>query len=318
LFDNVPELGQAWLDHLRASGTPDRFLAAGKHAEGTSSDMPDFLIRGIREDVICEHKLGAPLGPMQLERYLEFARRRERWTRLALITGSLTEVPPSVLAAADYLKPAGADRPYFRWEELYPIVAARSERLAQEFTSYMEQLGLRPCDTREWSDLFTNSDRVADFAPQWSEVIEHFRRLGAGIVHYTVKAPAVLIKDARPWLFQFYLKPVPRALAAVDTMPGPYITALVAVDPNSGLRPAFDAPETLLYDAAMPVLSRPVLPDVVGSRGAGWCREYLARLDDVVSADQSIMRDKLLQFAVTAFSDVISLGGELPPPYEAV
>lgn len=278
--------------------------------------MPDFLIRGTREDVICEHKLGAPLGPMQLERYLEFARRRERPTRLALITGCATEIPLSVLAAGDYLRPAGAERPYFRWEELYPIVAARPERLAREFTAYMEHLGFRPCDTREWSDLFTNPNRVANFAPQWGAVIEHFRRMGAGIVHYTVKAPAVLIKVARPWLPQFYLKPVPRPLVAAEAMRGPYITALVAVDTGSELRKAFDAPETLVHGTAMHVLSRPVLAEMAGSRGSGWCREYLARLDDVVSSDPALMRERLLQFALAAFSDVVLIGGEQQRPHE--
>jgi hypothetical protein len=308
LVDNIPEIGQAWLDHLREGIEPDTFENAGKHADGTSQDMPDFLIRGRREDVICEHKLGAPLGPNQLERYLAFAKQRARSTRLALVSGGDAIVPTALIAPPEYLRPRHGAQPSFHWEELYPMVAGRPERLAKEFTAYMEQLGLRPCDTQEWSDLFSNPRRIDDFVPQWADTIAYFKTKGASIVRHKTATPSIQIRDARPWLPQFYLKPVPRPLTPTDTLRGPFISASVAVGLTSPIRLRFGGPETFLTETQLQVLSRPV-PLAKGKNPAiAWCREYIAPLDAVVSADPTSMRKKLLEFAQIAFDDAVAIG----------
>jgi hypothetical protein len=67
--------------------------ARGQACRWGSGQSARFLDTGAREDVLCEHKLDAPLGERQLERYLEFARRRSRERgrpiRVALVTGAL-------------------------------------------------------------------------------------------------------------------------------------------------------------------------------------------------------------------------------------
>ena len=308
LFHNVPAIGQEWLNHLRGGVKPDTFEDAGKHAAGNSQDMPDFLIVGAHEDVICEHKLGAPLGPTQLERYCSFAGKRDKPTRVAFVTGAVSEVPSCLLEEENYLRPCDGVLHYFRWEELYPIVSAHPERLAREFSGYMQQLGFRPCDTREWADLFTNAARVNDFAPQWAHTIDYFKKMGAKTVYHRVTVPAIQIKKARPWLSLLYLKPVPLPLTPTDAMLGPFISASVALDRSSPYWAAFSGPEVLLVDTPYRVLSRPV-PD----GPIAWCREYIASLDAVVSADPEVMRQKLLEFAQIVFNDAVSKGeGEIP------
>jgi hypothetical protein len=306
LFQNIPALGQEWLNHLRSRGglEPDTFESAGKHADGIRTSMPDFLMHGVREDILCEHKLDAPLGPQQLERYLDFARGRGRKTRLALVTGSVAYVPSALLLDGDYVRPNEGPLGYFRWEEFYPIVASRSEGLAREFTIYMEELGLRPCDTREWSDLFTNPARANDFAPQWADVARHFKTLGATVIRYKSRTPALLIKGPQSWLRQLYLKPVPRTSGKVESMRGPYLSARVAIDGDQASQAVLAAPERQLVGTAINVLSRPA----ARVRGEGdWSREYLTPLDVVVSAEPEIMRKRLLDFATVAFHDVMTL-----------
>ncbi len=220
LLNNHREIGQAWLDHLRAGTEGDTFRSAKKHAYGNSENMPNFVIVGDREDVICEHKLDAPLGHNQLERYLTECSQRGRTSRLALVSATGPhDISPAVKASGAYLRPTDRGRDYFRWEDLYPIVSQyENDRLAWEFRGYMEYHGLRPSDIRQWTDLFTNPERMKDFAPQWADTIAHFASAGVKITKYKKKAPAVLFQGLRPWLTHLYLKPSARPLTPTSEM----------------------------------------------------------------------------------------------------
>jgi hypothetical protein len=194
---------------------------------------------------------------------------------------------------------------HFRWEEFYPLVAARPERLAREFAAYMaEDLGLRPCRTDSWADLLTNPSRREDFLPQWTQVVAYFRAMGA--VTVTRKTSLGLeVRNPLPWLRLFYLKPMARLDESTTALPGPPIRAAVFLDLADPKREVFREPGRFLDGTSFPVYSRPMAQE-----GTEWdptlvgCREYLAPLDAVLSADPDVIRRQLLEFARIAFDDV--------------
>src|SRR5688572_6442683 len=71
----VPDLGQTFMDEIarRAGLNPSKFLGAIDHPFGDATNRPDLLIRCSDYDVLFEHKLDSPVGPRQLQRYLELA-----------------------------------------------------------------------------------------------------------------------------------------------------------------------------------------------------------------------------------------------------
>jgi hypothetical protein len=86
-----------------------------------SSDYPDMIIETPQLNIICEHKVGAPLGNRQLERYLSIVLAEEQRTkkphRLALIARDIVSIPGEVLQHAHYLKPERSA--HFRWRDIY-------------------------------------------------------------------------------------------------------------------------------------------------------------------------------------------------------
>lgn len=310
LLENVPQVGQAWVDHLLAKSgrTSDRFLGARKHADGDRQDQPDFLIVCEREDILCEHKLDACLGPQQLERYLARAKRKAKATSLAFISSAEAEIPTDVVSDFNYLRPIAERRPYFLWEELYPIVADRSERLCNEFAAYMAEIGLRPVAHPDWSELFRTSRLSKDFAEHWDETERYFQGQDMKTHIGRSNSPGMEVIGALPWLRQFYLKPVRRSAARTASGGGPFITASVCVRAEQGTARAFEGSEFEL-DGDGSIVSAPgPLAGLKSDSEAIWCREYRKPLDDVVSSDSIEMRRRLLDFARTSFEDARKRG----------
>ena len=85
--------------------------------------------------------MDSPLGPRQLNRYLDLAAKRN-W-RLALLAARRLELDESVCESDIYLQPQGAGAPpHFLWQDVHGLLAAFNHHLAQEFTEYLEVLGL--------------------------------------------------------------------------------------------------------------------------------------------------------------------------------
>lgn len=61
-----------------------------------------------------------------------------------LVARSVVSVSDQVLRQPHFLRPREQAANHFRWHEIYPIVASRSERLARDFTDYMKLLGMEP------------------------------------------------------------------------------------------------------------------------------------------------------------------------------
>jgi hypothetical protein len=286
-------------------------VRAEKHADGNREDQPDFLIVCERDDLLCEHKLDASLGERQLERYLAFARKRGRHTKLAFISASTSELSDEVVTATDYLRPRNTRLPYFRWEELYPLVEKRQERIAREFAAYMASIGLRPCNDGNWSDLFQNPERQLAFAAHWRDTERFFKDKGLRTFVGRSRSPGMEVIGATPWLRQFYLKPVARPASATTTAEGPFISACVAVRTGGDQLEAFAGAEGLL-ERDPSVLSCPgPLKGFARSDEYVWCREYLQPLDQVLSDDSLVMRQNLLDFAKAAFDDAEQRGARV-------
>jgi hypothetical protein len=309
LFFRLPDIGRQWFHHLldRAGREVETFVAATKHGEGTKHDQPDFLMQGGNIDLLCEHKLGAPLGSMQLERYLAHAGNRGRNTALAFVAAGACPVPENVRVHPLYLCPKGGAQPHFSWDELYPIVASSEEVLALEFREYMEGLGLRPCETEHWRDLFFNAARYRDFAAQWKETIAYFESMGATTVLREARSPGLEVRDARPWLRQFYLKPVSAPTTPFSVpMAGPFVRASVGLYNTRQEISAFEGPGEMLANMPFPVFSAPARSSA-GERVI-LCREYFAPLDAISSPNSEVMRERLLEFARATFDHAVALG----------
>lgn len=229
LIDCVPELGQQLADLLLLSaGKPtSRFLEVRDHPQFSREDQPDFEI--VCEDchILCEHKLGSDLGTRQLERYLGLSRGKP--TYLALITNRLHQLTPEVSQHRGYLAPQNRSSPYFSWEQIYPLVDGRSERLCRDFANYMGALGMKPWRPAAWGDLFDDVNVAAAFGEQWREAHDYFVSQG-GRCRLDADQRGLQVSRLRPWLPLFYLH-VSRTLQPPSTeMHGPILGARVYID----------------------------------------------------------------------------------------
>lgn len=144
LIDSIPNIGQALVDLFSAQSdsVSSRFLNVEDHPRLSSVNRPDLRIACDDFDIVCEHKIVSGLGPLQLERYLSL--RQDKPYYLVLVARSVVSVSDQVLRQPHFLRPREQAANHFRWHEIYPIVASRSERLARDFTDYMKLLGMEP------------------------------------------------------------------------------------------------------------------------------------------------------------------------------
>ena len=146
----------------RAGLAPATFQMAVDHPDGDAENKPDFMLSCNEFDLLCEHKLDSDLGDRQLERYLGLPKSRE--THLVLISNRSHFISDEVLRSDSYLRPRDSSIPFFYWEDFYPVITGRSERLAQDFGMYMRDLGMAPCPLPgEWSQLFQSQDVAIKF-----------------------------------------------------------------------------------------------------------------------------------------------------------
>lgn len=308
LLDSVPEIGQAWADHLLTqAGKPSaKFVRGVDHPAYSLEDRPDFQLECETVNIVCEHKVGSALGARQLERYLEL--RGPKPTYLALVSSGVLAVPEAVRASEGYLRPVGSALVHYRWDELYPLVAARPERLARDFAEYMEELGMRPLAGGSWSDLFVSESRAEEFGDQWALVRSHFRQLGA-ICKVDQTRRGLQIQYPEPWMPLLHVAARANLDLPEPTLAGPYLRASLYVHVNDPHRTAFGAPSTWLKFGGGSILSRPA--DLI----ADWSpdrirvRQYLTSLENALSADTVIMRDRLHDFSVRVFEDAKALRG---------
>ena len=139
----VPGLGQSFLDYVSsASGlASSRFIGVVDHPRGSGTNHPDLLLQTSSHQILFEHKLGAPFGPRQLNRYLALATQK-RW-KLAVLAANRMDIDDEVLRSAAFVRPKDASRPaHFLWQELHPVLASADNHIAREFIELLEVWGL--------------------------------------------------------------------------------------------------------------------------------------------------------------------------------
>lgn len=312
LLDNFPQLGQQLADLLLSSaGKPtSRFLAVHDHPQFTREDQPDFEI--VCEDchILCEHKLDSDLGSRQLQRYLNL--RREKPTYLALITNRLHQLEQDVLEHAAYLVPRQKSTPYFSWEQFYPLVEARSERLCRDFANYMGALGMKPWRPVAWTDLFDDATVAVAFGEQWREAQGYFTSQG-GVCRLDADKRGLQVSRPRSWLPLFYLH-VSRTLEPPTTdMHGPFLAARAYVVDDPQIVAQFERAEAPAEFLGVSLFSRPL------NRRAAWnssyrlVREFYVSLDSVISPEAQILRANLCEFARRTFETTIAVMAQSAP-----
>lgn len=308
VMDCIPEIAQAWANHLLArAGKPQaKVVRVVDHPTYSLEDHPDFRFECETVDIICEHKLGSPLGPRQLERYLDL--RGPKPAYLALISSGIVAVPDAVKESKSYLRPVDNGLVHYRWDELYPLIWERPERLARDFAEYMADLGMRPLAGGSWNDLFVSDERARAFEEQWTLVRSHFRQLGV-----TCKADqsgrGLQIQHPEPWAPLLHVAARQTVEPPEQAMPGPYLRASLYIYSSDPHRSAFGVPPRWLDFGGGPILSRPAQQVADWSPNRMRVRQYLTRLDHVLSSDAVAMRDRLQDFTVTVLDDATALRG---------
>lgn len=159
LLDNCPELAQAVVNMIAGrAGLPVAVWCHSEdHAGGVSNEQnkPDFLLSTTEWRLICEHKLESPLGPQQLERYLGMCQEALR-DYVILISNRPAEIAPAVLGDRRYARPTDGGRAHFMWEDFYPLVAGRDERLCREFAAYMRAHWMHPIGAGPLGDPYSD------------------------------------------------------------------------------------------------------------------------------------------------------------------
>jgi hypothetical protein len=192
-LNDLPALGQKIVNFIVAGAGKEssKFVKAIDHPrfEGYQC-RPDLLIECEKFDIICEHKLQAPLSNGQLESYLEIARNQKKLTYLVLISNCYQLVPSAVPQSLQYLSPNS--KSHFRWQDLYSIIADHPERLANDFKVRMEELRMvPPPPIIGWEFLFDGEPKEVEFQ------VELYRNIVAEALkpYFKIKLRAFCGKD---------------------------------------------------------------------------------------------------------------------------
>lgn len=303
-IDNIPELGQAIVDFLliQSGKSSSRFIKAVNHPFFSLADRPDFLLECEDCEIICEHKIASDLGEKQLERYLSL--HREKPFYVALITNSVCSVSSEVIATEHYLRPRASQLSHYCWQDFYPIVAERPERLAKEFAEYMRYLGMRSLTIKEWSDLFTNAETASAFKEQWIDVRSYFKQLGAHC-YSDPSGVGIQVRNPLPWITLLYIN-VAQSIKPIDMrIEGPYLYALVYVPEDDLHVAAFrDIDITFNYEGGAIAVRWHKESVASWNKKVRLVCEYYTSLQGVLSTDIQVMRKRLFGFAIGVFIHV--------------
>jgi hypothetical protein len=201
-----PELAQLVVDRLAELAHKPRaiFQAIVDHPIVTASDRPDCLLRTDKYDVICEHKLTAPAGSKQLERYMAHSGPR---TYLALIATQRLDLPQSVTASDRYLAPSNETAVrHFLWRDFYPVIAGFQSPLAAQFRAYMEGLGMNPLHWGTSGDPFIDPAAASAFRELYEPLVAALGEKGIRSVRRR-NSLGLQIRYPHPSVPLFYVAP---------------------------------------------------------------------------------------------------------------
>ncbi len=284
LLSAYPVLAQLVVDRIaRFARLPQAtFQAVVDHPSGTAANRPDCLLQTDKYEVICEHKLDGPLGPRQLERYLEQCGPR---TYLALIATQRLALPAAVSASRRYVTPSGNGAAHFLWRDFYADVAGFKEPFVEQFRAYMEALGMSPLRWGTVGDPFIDADAAAAFRELYRPLAE---RLGRRGVRTVVRSNSLVlqIKYARPDVPLFYVRPTQWDGLAGIPITGRLLHMRVLASGTGSTLPR----QTGFVAGRGPTVFVDTLREAIPAewkRNLFAERDYFVRLDDVLHPDSS-------------------------------
>jgi hypothetical protein len=296
LLDCHPELGQRVLDRIadRCGLLRTKFQGAEDHPWFTIESRPDFVLRGEAYDVLCEHKLDAGLGELQLERYCALVTEQRR-AHVVLIGKAPVVVPTALIDSAVYRGPKAHPTSsgicgHFLWEDFHDLVADTPGRLAADFLAYMNGLGLEPWVWGAIGDPFTSEDARGHFRRIWIDIAPRLRRPGSVVkadpvglgLQYQRPLPGVDLIWVGPYLV-LDPPPDPRAKGRVmvarvwqyarsdvprDLVSGLHGDGTVPIDESAGIQTFVRAP--MANGKTIGVLTREYYTPLAAVIGASW------------------------------------------------
>lgn len=228
LIELYPDIGQAIADYILVSSGKNRskFLKSDDHPDSTLQDRPDFLIACQDLDIICEHKIDAPLGNRQMERYLALNRKKENY--VILITLENCNISDEVINNKKYLKPINSKYPYFNWQDIYPLIRSHHSKIAQDFADYMTSLGMQPWESDILGDLFESQESANLFGQSWEGIRSNFKdmsnscKVSASKLGFEISYPL-------PWLHLLYFSVTKQNKYQEYKCDGPYLVVNIWV-----------------------------------------------------------------------------------------
>lgn len=303
VVDSVPGVGQDLVHVIttRAGLGQATFQSALDHPEGDAENRPDFLLRCVEFDILCEHKLDSDLGNSQLERYLKLPKTRS--TYLALISGRNHDITDEVVGSVSYLRPQTSTALHFYWEDFYPAISLHRERLVQDFLLYMRDLGMSPSPLpHEWEDLF-RSDKVAESFYELTRDMRYYFESIGGKCKADPSRRGFQIKFPTDWIHLLYISLDKVAKPLTLGIDSPFLTARIYVRKNNLEKIKFVGAQDIVTPIGK-LIGRPKDEPVRWDTDLVFCYEFVGSLNNYIGQNSVDTKAKLLDFGRTVMGHI--------------
>ena len=301
----VPGLGQAFVDFVcESSGlAPSKFIGAVDHPIGDRANRPDLLLQSSEHHILFEHKLDAPFGPRQLQRYLDLATRKG-W-KVALLAANRMNISDDALRSAAFVRPQEAGHtPHFLWQDLCPILAATNHHLADEFLELLEVAGLGRFSWSGRGNPFIDPDARSALLSLYDAIKAALS--GSGVqCRRSANSLIYQIRTPFPPVHLINVGPLHSVGQSSPTVRGPAMGLWVWVQRPHPEQRFLNTGDTRSAGTALPIVIRdhddarnplPYAPDVFGER------TYLVSLDYVLQPSLEASERRLVKFVQTAIA----------------
>ena len=177
--------------------------------------------------LLFEHKYLSPLGPGQLNRYVELAQSRS-W-KLALMAAERIEVSDDVVKSPSFVKPSDPDQlDHFLWQDLHPVLASVDHHLAREFSEFLELNGLGRFSWAGIGNPFIDEGAAKSLTELYDSLGDRYRQQG---VQCRKSASSLIYQIRRPFvpIHLINVGPLQSIAQSVPTLRGPVMGVWVWV-----------------------------------------------------------------------------------------
>jgi hypothetical protein len=307
----VPGLGQNFVDEIcRQTALPNtRFVGAIDHPMGDEDNHPDLLLQCDAWNLMFEHKVGSPLGPRQMHRYLAVA--SERGCQLALMASERIELEQDVLSSETYVRPLTPGAPaHFLWQDLHPLLIGSGNHLGHELSDFLEEEGLGRVSWNGRGNPMIDLEARATFVGIYEALKPVFQ---GPTVRFSKSANSLVYQVRTPFkpIHLINLAPVSSVAEVIPALRGPVVDLWVWVRRASPTAPRVLAPgQRTIADSTLPItVHNRARPGVLRDDSAVFCeRSYYIPLDSILLDNLDHSRAALVEFVRACVSD---LRGEL-------